>query len=71
MKCEKCQVPLTALGLSVLKINLGFCPKCGLVYAKAGDTQGPAGSAPAPGKTVAGRQQIPPGGDYRTGRYSK
>jgi Zn-finger nucleic acid-binding protein len=34
MQCTMCKVDLLSLGLSVLSVKMGHCPKCGLVHAQ-------------------------------------
>ncbi len=44
MQCVTCQTDLVSLGLAILKVKVGYCPKCGLMYAqKKGAAGGAAG----------------------------
>jgi len=50
MQCVKCQVPLASLGMEVLAIKLGYCPKCGLVYAQKSPIVNKPATAPSQGQ---------------------
>ena len=49
MQCMTCKIDLVSLGLTILTVKMGYCPKCGLVYAQK-QAAAPSGSTPAPVK---------------------
>ncbi len=52
MQCTICKVNLVSLGIQILAIKIGYCPKCGLVYAQKLPATG--GSATASVKKMPG-----------------
>ena len=47
MQCVTCKIDLVSLGLTIVTVKMGYCPKCGLVYAQK-QAAAAGGSAAAP-----------------------
>ena len=54
MQCVTCKIDLVSLGLTIVTIKMGYCLKCGLVYAQK-QAAAPSGSTPVPVKKTTRR----------------